>query len=178
MLAFLEITTSIGDGDSDGDNSLCRALSDVSVVDSCEVPRESSGIPLLRNTHCQICNKPYPMIGVLKPDDAEHRCRLCMLSVCQQCSGHRYHTTEDDGKGVQRRMCDRCYQKMIPAEADEDIELQVRFLRKDLSDYQLISNFLILKCVLNVCNIPIFSLNMSCCSGEALQTGLAVCRKH
>ncbi|ETN76148.1 hypothetical protein NECAME_03521 [Necator americanus] len=115
---------SFGDGDSDGDSSLCRALSDVSVVDSCEVPRESSGIPLLRNTHCQICDKPYPMIGVLRPEDAEHRCRLCMLSVCQQCSRQRYHTTEDDGKGVQRRICDRCYQKMIPAEADEDIELQ------------------------------------------------------
>ncbi|EYC25369.1 hypothetical protein Y032_0012g1849 [Ancylostoma ceylanicum] len=113
---------SFGDGDSDGDNSLCRALSDVSVVDSCEVPRESSGIPLVRNTHCQICGKAYPIIGVLRPEDAEHR--LCMLSVCQQCSRQRYHTTEDDGKGVQRRMCDRCYQKMIPAEADEDIELQ------------------------------------------------------
>ncbi|PIO67045.1 hypothetical protein TELCIR_11220 [Teladorsagia circumcincta] len=67
---------SFGECDSDGDcNSLCRALSDVSVVDSCEVPRESSGIPLARNTHCQICGKVYPMIGVLRPEDAEHRCR-------------------------------------------------------------------------------------------------------
>lgn len=113
---------SFGEADSDGDGgSLCRALSDVSVVDPCEVPRESSGIPLSRNTHCQICDKAYPMIGVLRPEDAEHRCRLCMQSVCHQCSRQRYHTTEDDGKGVQRRMCDRCYQKMIPAEADEDV---------------------------------------------------------
>ncbi|VDO84893.1 unnamed protein product [Heligmosomoides polygyrus] len=112
---------SFGECDSDGDcNSLCRALSDVSVVDSCEVPRESSGIPLARNTHCQICGKIYPMIGVLRPEDAEHRCRLCMQSVCQQCSRQRYHTTEDDGKGVQRRICDRCYQKMIPTLTDED----------------------------------------------------------
>ncbi|KJH41721.1 hypothetical protein DICVIV_12304 [Dictyocaulus viviparus] len=117
---------SFGEGDSDGDGgSLCRAMSDVSVVDPCEVPRESSGIPLARNTHCQICDKAYPIIGVLRPEDAEHRCRLCMRSVCHQCSRHRYHTTEGDGKGVQRRMCDRCYQKMIPAEADEDVEHEV-----------------------------------------------------
>ncbi|KAK6037313.1 hypothetical protein COOONC_25182, partial [Cooperia oncophora] len=116
---------SFGECDSDGDcNSLCRALSDVSVVDSCEVPRESSGIPLSRNTHCQICGKVYPMLGVLHPEDAEHRCRLCMQSVCHQCSRQRYHTTEDDGKGVQRRICDRCYEKVIPL-ADEDIEHQV-----------------------------------------------------
>lgn len=113
---------SFGECDSDGDcNSLCRALSDVSVVDSCEVPRESSGIPFAKNTHCQICGKMYPMIGVLRPEDAEHRCRLCMQSVCHQCSRQRYHTTEDDGKGVQRRICDRCYQKMIPTFTDENV---------------------------------------------------------
>ncbi|KAK5978966.1 hypothetical protein GCK32_008852 [Trichostrongylus colubriformis] len=116
---------SFGECDSDGDcNSLCRALSDVSVVDCCEVPRESSGIPLARNTHCQICGKVYPMIGVLRPEDAEHRCRLCMQSVCHQCSRQRYHTTEDDGKGVQRRICDRCYEKVIPSLTDEEIDQQ------------------------------------------------------
>ncbi|WKY02901.1 hypothetical protein Q1695_016305 [Nippostrongylus brasiliensis] len=116
---------SFGDCDSDGDcHSLCRVLSDVSVVDSCEVPRESSGISMSRNTHCQICLKVYPMIGILRPEDAEHRCGFCLKSVCHQCSRHRYHTTGDDGKGVQRRICDQCYQKVIPTVTDEDIEQQ------------------------------------------------------
>ncbi|KAK6029508.1 hypothetical protein OSTOST_04381 [Ostertagia ostertagi] len=46
------------------------------------------------------------------------------MSVCHQCSRQRYHTTEDDGKGVQRRICDRCYEKVIPTLTDEDIDHQ------------------------------------------------------
>uniref|UniRef100_A0A1I7XB52 Phosphatidylinositol-3-phosphatase n=1 Tax=Heterorhabditis bacteriophora TaxID=37862 RepID=A0A1I7XB52_HETBA len=41
--------------------------------------------------------------------------RFCRISVCHHCSQKTYHTTEEDGKGVHKRMCDSCYSRMTPA---------------------------------------------------------------
>ncbi|CAI5444482.1 unnamed protein product [Caenorhabditis angaria] len=59
---------------------------------------------------CHICRKELKKRS-LYLEDGEHHCRNCGHIVCESCSKHTFHIAED-GRGKQKRACDKCYKIM------------------------------------------------------------------
>uniref|UniRef100_A0A1I7T965 phosphatidylinositol-3,5-bisphosphate 3-phosphatase n=1 Tax=Caenorhabditis tropicalis TaxID=1561998 RepID=A0A1I7T965_9PELO len=102
---------SYSESDIESTDHLERAMSDVSMVDSRELPNFRPNTTWeAESKDCGICRKEFNKMSVYQ-EDRQHHCRNCGKVVCEDCSKHRFAVVEE-GQSVQKRVCNRCYDSM------------------------------------------------------------------
>ncbi|CAA88884.2 Phosphatidylinositol-3,5-bisphosphate 3-phosphatase MTMR3 [Caenorhabditis elegans] len=103
---------SYSESDVETTGTLERVMSDVSMVDPVnELPHFKPNTTWEGESgHCAYCKKEFNKLSVYV-EDRQHHCRNCGRVVCEDCSKNRFSVIEE-GKSVQKRACDSCYDSM------------------------------------------------------------------
>lgn len=106
--------------ESDHEPGLERAMSDLSMVDpETEMPNFRANTTWeTKSECCYLCKRTFIEM-TMYTEDRQHHCRNCGKVVCDACSRRRYAVVEE-GKSVQKRACDVCYESMHADETAQD----------------------------------------------------------